>query len=88
MTFAFPNPNKRICLLIDASDLFYAGLMKQIHEEQLDLPMKEQDQRPLTFLSGELKGAQQRWTVPEKECFAIFDTVTKVDYILLIHDEF
>jgi hypothetical protein len=39
-------------------------------------------------LSGEFKDAQLRWTVPEKEGFAIVDTVTKVDYLLLSHDEF
>jgi RNase H-like domain found in reverse transcriptase len=39
-------------------------------------------------LSGEFKGAQLRWTVPEKEGFAIVDTVTKVNYLLLGHDEF
>jgi RNase H-like domain found in reverse transcriptase/Integrase zinc binding domain len=49
--------------------------------------MEEQDHHPLAFLSGEFKGAQQQWTVPEKECFAIVDTVTKVDYLLLSHDE-
>jgi Integrase core domain/RNase H-like domain found in reverse transcriptase/Integrase zinc binding domain len=41
-----------------------------------------------SVLSGEFKGAQLRWTVPEKEGFAIVDTVTKVDYLLLSHDEF
>jgi RNase H-like domain found in reverse transcriptase len=60
----------------------------QIDEEQLDLPMEEQDHQPLAFLPGEFKGAQLRWTVPEKEGFAIVDTVTKVDYLLLSHDEF
>jgi hypothetical protein len=32
----------------------------QIDEEQLDLPMEEQDHQPLAFLSGEFKGAQLR----------------------------
>jgi RNase H-like domain found in reverse transcriptase len=41
-----------------------------------------------SVLSGEFKGAQLPWTVPEKEGFAIVDTVTKVDYLLLSHDEF
>jgi RNase H-like domain found in reverse transcriptase len=50
--------------------------------------MEEQDHQPLAFFSGEFKGAQLRWTVPEKEDFAIVDTVTKVDYLLLSHDEF
>jgi RNase H-like domain found in reverse transcriptase len=88
MTLAFPDPDKRICVLTYASDRFYAGLVTQIDEEQLDLPMKEQDHQPLAFLSGEFKGAQLRWTVPEKEGFAIVDTVTKVEYLLLSHDEF
>jgi RNase H-like domain found in reverse transcriptase len=88
MTLAFPDPDKKICVLTDASDRFYAGLVTQIHEEQLDLPMEEQDHHPLEFLSGVFKGAQLRWTVTEKECFAIVDTVAKVDYLLLSHDEF
>jgi RNase H-like domain found in reverse transcriptase len=73
---------------MDASDRFYTGLVTQIHEEQLDLPMEEQDHQPLAFLSGEFKGAQQRWTVPEKAGFAIIDTVIELDYLLLSHDEF
>jgi hypothetical protein len=88
MTLAFPDPDKRICVLADASDRFYAGLLTQIDEEKLGLPMEDQDHRPLAFLSGEFKGAQLRWTVPEKEGFAIVDTVTKVDYLLLSHDKF
>jgi RNase H-like domain found in reverse transcriptase len=48
---------------------------------------KEQDHLPLAFLSGEFKGAKLRWTVPEKEGFAIVDTVTKVYYLSLSHDE-
>jgi RNase H-like domain found in reverse transcriptase len=37
---------------------------------------------------GEFSGAQLRWTVPEKEGFAVVDVVTKMDYILLIPSEF
>jgi RNase H-like domain found in reverse transcriptase len=65
MTLAFSDPEKRICVLTDALDRFYAGLVTQIDGEQLDLPMEEQDHQPLAFLSGEFKGAQLRWTVPE-----------------------
>jgi hypothetical protein len=88
MTFAFPDPDKRICVLTDAFDRFYAGLVTQILEEQLDLPMEEQDHPSLALLSGEVRGAQQRWTVPKKECCGIVDTVTSVNYLLLSHDEF
>jgi hypothetical protein len=88
MTLAFPDPDKRICVLTNASDRFYAGLVTQIHENQLDLTMEKQDHQSPSFLSGKFKGAQLRWTVSEKEVFAIVDTVTKVDYLLLSHDEF
>jgi RNase H-like domain found in reverse transcriptase len=50
--------------------------------------MEEQDHQPLAFLSGEFNGAQLQWTVPEKDGFAVVNTVTKVDYLLLSHDEF
>jgi hypothetical protein len=88
MTLASPDPDKRICVLTDASDRFYAELATQIHKEQLDLPLEEQYHQPLAFFSGEFKGAQQRWTVPEKEGFAIVDIVTKVHHLSLSHDEF
>jgi hypothetical protein len=63
MMLEFPDPGKRICVLKNAADRFYAGLVTQIHEEQLDLPMEMQDHQPLAFLAGEFKGAQLRWTV-------------------------
>jgi RNase H-like domain found in reverse transcriptase len=62
MALAFPDPDKRICVLTDASDRFYAGLVTQMDDEQLDLPMEEQIHQPLAFLSGEFKGAQLRCT--------------------------
>jgi RNase H-like domain found in reverse transcriptase len=84
MTLDFPDPDKRICVLTDAFYCFYAVLVAQIHEQQLDLPVEEQDHHPLAILSGEVKGAQLRWTVPEKEDFAIFDTVTKMDHLFKV----
>jgi hypothetical protein len=50
--------------------------------------MEAQDHHSLAFLSGEFIGAQQRWTVSEQEGLAIVDTVTRVDYFLLSHDQF
>jgi hypothetical protein len=49
MTLAFPDLGKRIRVLTDASDRFYAGLVTRMDEEQLDLPMEEQDHQPLAF---------------------------------------
>jgi hypothetical protein len=69
MMLAFPDPKKRICILTDASDRFYAGLVTQTHEKQLDLPMEEQDHQPLAFFSGEFKGAQQAMDSTRAEIF-------------------
>jgi phosphate uptake regulator len=49
MTLAFPDLDKRICILTDASDRFYAGLVTQIGEEKMELPMEEQDHQLLVF---------------------------------------
>jgi hypothetical protein len=68
----------RLYILTDAFDRFFAGLMTQIDEEQLDLPMEEQDHQPPAFVSGEFKGMKLGLTVPEKDCFAIVDTLTKM----------
>jgi RNase H-like domain found in reverse transcriptase len=37
LTLEFPDPNKRIRVSMDASDHFYAGLVTQRDEKQLDL---------------------------------------------------
>jgi hypothetical protein len=55
MTLAFPDPDKRICVLTDTSDRFCAVLVTQIDEEQMDLPMEEQDHQPLAFFDRRVK---------------------------------
>jgi RNase H-like domain found in reverse transcriptase len=55
MTLAFPDPDKRICVLTDAFDPLYAGLVTQIDEEQLDLLMEEQDTSLLRFCQASSK---------------------------------
>jgi RNase H-like domain found in reverse transcriptase len=63
MTLAFPDPDKRICVLTDASDRFYAGLVTQIDEEKLDIPMEEQDRRNLVTLAPELTSEILTWLI-------------------------
>jgi hypothetical protein len=55
MTLSFPDPDKRICVLTDASDRFYDGLMTQIHEEQLDLPINSKTTSLLRFWQASSK---------------------------------
>jgi hypothetical protein len=70
----FRRLRREVCILTDALGSFYACVVTQIHETQLDPPMEVKDQQHLVHLSGEFKGAQQRWTVPEKIFSAIVDT--------------
>jgi hypothetical protein len=60
----FSDPKKMICVLTDAFDCFYPGLVTQKDKEQLYLQMKGKDRLPLANLLDEFKSAQQRQTVP------------------------
>jgi hypothetical protein len=88
MTTAHPDPAKRVCVFTDASDAFYSGMITQVPEHHLDLAVQDQQHQPLAFISGRFRGSQERWTIPEKEAFAVIETVTKHSYLLLASDQF
>jgi RNase H-like domain found in reverse transcriptase len=88
MTTAHPDPKQRICVFTDASDAFYSGMITQVPEHHLDLPVHDQQHQPLAFTSGRFRGSQERWTIPEKEAFAVIETVTKHSYLLLAAEQF
>jgi RNase H-like domain found in reverse transcriptase len=88
MTTAHSDPKQRICVFTDASDAFYSGIITQVHEHNLDLPVHDQQHQPLAFTSGRFRGSQERWTITEKEAFAVIETVTKHSYLLLAAEQF
>jgi RNase H-like domain found in reverse transcriptase len=88
MTTAHPDPKQRICVFTDASDSIYSGIITQVPEHHLDLPVHDQQHQPLAFTSGRFRGSQERWTIPEKEEFAVIETVTKHSYLLLAAEQF
>lgn len=57
--------------------------MTQAHPEKLILPVMDQSHAPLAFLGAAFKGAEGRWSTYEKEDFAIFKVLVKLDYLLL-----
>jgi RNase H-like domain found in reverse transcriptase len=75
MTTAHPDPSKRVCVFTDASDAFYSGMITHVPEHHLDLPVHEQKHQPLVLTSGRFGGSLERWTIPEKESFAVIETV-------------
>jgi hypothetical protein len=52
MTTAYPDPSKRVCVFTDASDALYSGMITQVPEHHLDLPVHDQQHQPLAFTSG------------------------------------
>jgi RNase H-like domain found in reverse transcriptase len=88
MATAHPDPKQRFCVFTDVSDAFYSGMITQVSENHLDLAVQDQQHQPLAFISGRFRGSQELWTIPEKEAFAVIETVTKHSYILLASDQF
>jgi RNase H-like domain found in reverse transcriptase len=88
MTTAYPDPKQRICVFTDASDAFYSGMITQVPEHHLDLPVHDQQHQPRAFTFGRFRGSQKRLTIPEKEAFAVIETVTKNSYLLLSAEKF
>lgn len=83
VTLSHPDPEKILCLFTDASDTHWSGVLTQIPACDQDEPFQEQHHEPLSFLSGSFKGSRARWSTPEKEAFAIVESVSRLDYILL-----
>ena len=59
----------------DASDYGIGAFLFQINPEN-------GDKVPIQFVSKSLTGAQLRWSTPEKEMYAKYYAVKKLDYIL------
>jgi hypothetical protein len=83
VTLAHPSPEKRICMYTDASSDFWSSITTQVPPEDLDLPPMEQRHEPLAFLSGSFTGAMHRWSIIEKEAFAILASCERLDWLLL-----
>jgi RNase H-like domain found in reverse transcriptase/Integrase zinc binding domain len=63
-------------------------VITQIPKGDLDLPVAEQQHQPLAFSSGAFKGAELRRGTPEKEGYALVQTVLTFDYLMLRNESF
>ena len=64
----------------DASDHYWAGVLTQIPLEDVAKPQAEQRHEPLAFVSGAFSGAMSRWSICEKEAFAMVYSMAQTDY--------
>ncbi|KAF0707151.1 hypothetical protein AaE_013747 [Aphanomyces astaci] len=82
VTLAHPNEDFDFYLCTDASHEFHGAVLTQVPTGQAQLPVGEQDHRPLAFVSGAFDKTQLRWSVTEKEAYAIIYAVKRLDYLL------
>ena len=67
----YPDSNKPYVLYIDASDTCIGACLTQ-----------DGDEKPIYYLSHKLSKSQCKWSVVEKEAFAIHFALKKLDYYL------
>jgi len=79
---AHRDGSKRLCVFTDASDGVWSGLVTQVPYVELNLPNNERNHEPLAFLSGRFDATQLRWSILEKEAFAIMATTERMHWIL------
>ena len=63
-----------ITLATDASDYGIEAYLFQTTNESIE--------QTLAFISKRLVGAQLNWSTPEKECYAIFYSMKKLEYLI------
>ena len=72
-TLSFPDPSRAYSLYTDASDGCVGALLSQ------DFGQGEQ---PIHYLSHKLSDTQTRWATVEKEAYAIYWALQKLDHYL------
>ena len=78
-----PKSEFELCLFTDASDTHWSGILTQVPSNQRDKAIDDQSHEPLCFLSGAFKGSSKNWSVPEKEGFAVVESMCRVDYLVM-----
>ena len=80
--WAYPDMNKPMILYTDTSDQCVGACLTQPCPEKDGSVLGIQEEIPIYFLSHKLRSTQQRWTVIEKEAYAIVYALQKLDYYL------
>ena len=72
-------------LFTDASDLFWGAILTQVDpsEFQADGDPNDWNHEPLGFLNGPFKNSQLRWSVADKEGYAIKNECEKFTHLLI-----
>ena len=80
---AYPDPSKPYKLYTDSSNYTIAACLTQECEEDKDFPVRGfSKERPIYFLSHKLSKTQQRYSVIEKEAYAVVYALQKLHHFL------
>ncbi len=85
VTLAHLRDDTMVCLFTDASGDFWGAILTQVSVEDVESGSSPTLWRhePLGFLSGQFRGAQQRWGIPDKEGYAIRIACEKFAHVLI-----
>ena len=80
---AYPDVNKPYTLYCDASDSCIGACLTQHCETDVkDIYGVNYNEKPMYFLSHRLSKTQKKWSVIEKEAFALHFALQKLDHYL------
>lgn len=81
----YPDPNKKYTLYTDSSFSCIGACLTQecdITDENLPSPFKTSIEKPIYYLSHKLNKTQCKYSVVEKEAYAIYYSLQKLDFYL------
>jgi RNase H-like domain found in reverse transcriptase len=82
ISLAHRNEILRLCVYTDASERHWSSVITQVPHTDLNENHADQQHEPLAFLSGTFTGAPFRWSIADKEGYAIMQTCERMDYLL------
>ena len=83
---SYYDPDKTVCIFMDASDRFWSGVITETSVAELRKPLEDQRHYPLSFLGSEFQKSQLNWATFEKEGCTIYQYFKRMDYLLVTHE--
>lgn len=83
ISLAYPKNDHTICLFTDASEDYWSGILCQSETSSMNVDVTERNYEPLGFLSGAFRNSACNWSIPEKEGYAILESMMRFDYITM-----
>ena len=73
-------------LFTDASGTDLSAIIAQVYKSQRNKKIDEQQYEPTCFLSGAFESSSKNWSVPEKEGFAIGESMCRANYLIMVRE--